>query len=282
MTDPCWLLDHAKSHYSQTGEDGILEKILELLPERDEWCVEFGAWDGEYLSNTYHFVKNHGFSAVLIEGDPKKARALAKKFKDNSKIHCKSEYVGWTAGSNLDSILESTPIPRNFDLLSIDIDGNDYHVWKAVKKFSPKIVVIEFNPTVPNGINFVQKADPLVHQGCSIDALRDLGKEKGYELICVTAGNAFFIDERYFGLFKISNNTTHDLRRDQSFVTWFFSGYDGTVFLDGYQRLPWHGCDIRPSAVQPLPAFLRKFPGAYNWFQRRFLGIYRRIVVGRN
>ncbi len=45
-----WLLDYGKNVYSQTGEDGVIEKILDILPDRDSWCVEFGAWDGVHLS----------------------------------------------------------------------------------------------------------------------------------------------------------------------------------------------------------------------------------------
>jgi hypothetical protein len=68
--DPAWLLDFARNDFSQAGEDGVLEKILELLPEtQDRWCDEFGAWDGEYLSNTASLIKNKGFSAVMIEAN---------------------------------------------------------------------------------------------------------------------------------------------------------------------------------------------------------------------
>lgn len=277
MTDPCWLLDHAKQYYSQWGEDGILEKILETLPDRDKWCVEFGAWDGEYLSNTYHFIKSHHFSAVLIEGDKQKAADLAKKFSDKPNIHCKAQYVGWESGSSLDTILGTTPIPQNFDLLSIDIDGNDYYVWKAVDKYRPKVVIIEFNPTIPNGVNFVQEANGAVHQGCSVDALYELGKQKGYELVCANKLNAFFVDKKYFHLFGIDRNTTHDLRKDQTTVTWIFSGYDGEVFLQGYQKLPWHNLKMQASKMQPLPRLLRKYPPTYNKLRKRLLSAYKRI-----
>lgn len=55
---PTWLLEHKKDVYSQTGEDGIIETILSTIGDRDGWCVEFGAWDGQYLSNTRNLIEN--------------------------------------------------------------------------------------------------------------------------------------------------------------------------------------------------------------------------------
>nr|VFK56242.1 MAG: hypothetical protein BECKTUN1418F_GA0071002_10832 [Candidatus Kentron sp. TUN]VFK61659.1 MAG: hypothetical protein BECKTUN1418D_GA0071000_115613 [Candidatus Kentron sp. TUN]VFK62495.1 MAG: hypothetical protein BECKTUN1418E_GA0071001_10812 [Candidatus Kentron sp. TUN] len=67
--DPTWLLEYRRNVYSQTGEDGIIEKILDIIPRNDKWCVEFGAWDGSFLSNTRHLIEHKGFSAVLIEAE---------------------------------------------------------------------------------------------------------------------------------------------------------------------------------------------------------------------
>ena len=73
-----WLSDFAGNVYSQEGEDGVIEKALGLLPSRTRWCVEFGAWDGKYLSNTFRLVEQEGYKVVLIEGDTKKYRALCR------------------------------------------------------------------------------------------------------------------------------------------------------------------------------------------------------------
>jgi hypothetical protein len=64
---PTWLLDFKSDTYSQTGEDGIIKKILEIIPQNDKWCVDFGAWDGLYLSNTRNLIETKGYSAILIE-----------------------------------------------------------------------------------------------------------------------------------------------------------------------------------------------------------------------
>ena len=87
-------------------------------------------------------------------------------------------FVGFTAADGLDAILARTPIPADFDVLSIDIDGNDYHVWNAVARYKPRVVVIEYNPTIPAAVDFVQPADMSINQGASITAQARLGKQK--------------------------------------------------------------------------------------------------------
>ena len=81
-------------------------------------------------------------------------------FEDNKSIVAVNRYVSSKGGNSLDNILSKTKIPRNFDVLSIDIDGNDYFVWENLKEYQPKIVCIEFNPTIPNEIEFVQLDNP--------------------------------------------------------------------------------------------------------------------------
>ena len=142
------LLAYARNAYSQNGEDGIIERILELIGDTDGWCVEFGAWDGLHLSNCANLVRNRGYHAVLIEANPRKAEELTANYLDYPNVTTLAGFVGWGANDNLDALLEPAPIPPDFDLLSIDIDGNDYHVWNAVTRHRPKIVVIEFNPTI--------------------------------------------------------------------------------------------------------------------------------------
>ena len=71
-----WLLEHSRNVHSQCGEDGVLQEILRLLPDRDQWCVEFGAWDGKHLSNTCRLIEEEHYHAVLIEGNPVKFRSL--------------------------------------------------------------------------------------------------------------------------------------------------------------------------------------------------------------
>ncbi|MCB1774569.1 MAG: FkbM family methyltransferase [Gammaproteobacteria bacterium] len=273
--NPTWLLDFKHNVYSQGGEDGVLSAILDRLPDTDRWCVEFGAWDGIHLSNVRNLIQERDYSAVMIEGSHTRSEELRSNYADNPRVFPVNAFVGFTAADGLDRILADTPITRDFDLLSIDIDGNDYHVWKAVGEYRPKVVCIEFNQTIPTGVEFVQPADPAVNQGSSVSAMVALGREKGYQLVCVLDLNAIFVRDDYFPLFEIQDNSPWVLRTNASEVTYLFSGYDGTVFLRGGMGLPWHGMRLRESKFQLLPRFLRRFPSNYSVWQRLLFRVYK-------
>ena len=100
-----WLSDFAGNITSQHGEDGIIEKVLEVIGDTNKWCVEFGSWDGQYLSNTFNLIKNRAFAAVLIEGDVSRFRDLLKTYEGNSKVVPVNAFVGFEKKNGLDSLL---------------------------------------------------------------------------------------------------------------------------------------------------------------------------------
>jgi hypothetical protein len=272
-----WLLDHAANVTSQNGEDGIIAKVLEVIGTPRGWCVEFGAWDGRYLSNTHNLISNRGFYAVMIEGSAKRFRDLTSAFKDNPKVHAVNAFVGFTEADGLDGILARTPIPEDFDVLSIDIDGNDYHVWNAVNRYRPRVVVIEYNPTIPTAVDFVQPPDLSINQGASITALSRLAEQKGYELVAVTSHNCVFVRREYFPAFGITDNSVASLRADESMVTYIFNGFDGTVFVRGYGLLGWHGVPYREKRMQLIARSFRRLPDTLGPVMKRLAKSYRSL-----
>jgi len=272
-----WLNKFANNVTSQFGEDGIIEKILDVIDDNNMWCVEFGSWDGKKCSNTFNLINNRKHSAILIEGNHQRFKDLVKTFNGNDKIILINAIVGFEKKNCLDTLLETTEIPFDFDLLSIDIDGNDYHVWECLRNYKPKIVVIEFNPTIPNVVEFVQPRDMQVTQGSSILSIAKLAKSKGYELVAVTQANAIFVDSKYFGLFDIRDNSVEVMRTDESLVTHIFCGYDGTVFIRGCGRLPWQAISYKESRVQQLPKWARKRIGDRNILRKKLGKIFRRL-----
>jgi len=282
---PSWLLEHASNTHSQNGEDGVIAKILSMLPQRDNWCVEFGAWDGVHLSNVRKLVLEQQYSAILIEGDPDRCKLIAGNYAGHGKgpevVFPVNTFVGFDAKTGLDSILRSFRIPQDFDFLSVDIDGNDYHVWNAVGTYRPKVVCVEYNPAIPTEVDFVQAADPRVSQGASLLALDRLAREKGYQAVCVLPWNVFFVDEKYYPLFEIDDNRPAALRQDNSLVTWIFSGYDGSIHFKGAKQIPWHGIPLDESSIKGLPELLRVYPHNYTPLQRacfRVFRMYRRLA----
>ena len=272
-----WLNNFASDVTSQYGENGIIAKVLEVINENDKWCVEFGSWDGKNCSNTYSLIAEEEYSAVLIEGNTKRFKDLLKTFEGNKKVVLLNAFIGFDEENSLDTFLKATPVPINFDVLSIDIDGNDYHTWNAVKEYKPKIVVIEFNPTIAPEIEFIQPADFRITQGSSLLSIDKLARSKGYELVCVTTTNAVFVDSEYFDLFDIEDNSVSTMMTDKSFVTYIFCGYDGTVFVRGCGMLPWQQIAYKESRVQQLPKWARKMVGDRNIIRKKLGKCFRRL-----
>ena len=272
-----WLNTFARNVTSQYGEDGIIEKVLETVGVNDKWCVEFGSWDGKACSNTFNLISEKGYSAVLIEGNRKRYKDLLKTFAGNDKVIMINAFVGFNRENGLDTILRKTAIPAEFDLLSIDIDGNDYHVWKAIKDYKPKVVLIEFNPTIPNTVEFIQPPDPRLRQGSSLLSITKLANSKGYELVCVTKTNAIYVNADFFKLFGIKDNSVENMMTDESLITHIFCGYDGTVFIRGCGMIPWQGISYKESRVQQLPKWAIKKVGDHNILRRKMGKLFRRL-----
>jgi hypothetical protein len=271
------LSEYEANIHSQCGEDGILAEILKRLPVTDAWCVEFGAWDGKHLSNTSALIESKGYSAVLIEGDKGRYEDLKKRYRSRPNVVGINRFVGFTESDGLNAILAETAIPSDFDLLSIDIDGNDYHVWRAVSLYKPKIVCIEFNPTIPTEVDFVQAADSKVNQGASLLALTRLGKQKDYELVAVTSWNAIFVRKEYFSLFGIADNSPIALRKHLEWVPYVFSGFDGTIISTGAEVMAWHGIRY-DTRIKQLPRIFRAYPGNFGPATAKLFALYCKVL----
>ncbi len=215
------FLKYKKNFYSQNGEDGIILEVLKRLKIKNKelWCCEFGAWDGIHGSNTFNLVKNKNFNAVYIEGDKKKYKKLLLTKKKFPKIISFNQFVSKNKGSNLlDRILKKTSIPKNFEILSIDIDSYDLAVWKSLKKFRPKIVIIEINSGIPPGI---EQTHSNLKIGNSFTSTIKHATKINYQLICHT-GNCIFVDKKYSKKLKIhqkfNNNKNTDILFDNTWL----------------------------------------------------------------
>jgi hypothetical protein len=120
-------------------------------------------------------------------------------------------------------------------------------------------VVIEFNPTIPNDVYFVQDADPEVHHGSSLLAMIELGKRKGYELVATTPLNALFVLADLFDVFEIADNDIDAMHSPSEFEIRIFQLYDGTLMLTGCRRLLWAQENIEQEAIQVLAPENRVF-----------------------
>ncbi|MDP1964218.1 MAG: hypothetical protein Q8K93_18695 [Reyranella sp.] len=253
-----YLLKYARNVTSQVGQDGIFEKMLEIIGIENKWCVEFGGMDGKRLSNTWNLIHNHKWSGVLMEGNTARFKELEANHAEHD-VAAFNEYVGFSGENRLDEILRRTKIPTSFDVLSIDIDGNDWHVWEALTDYRPRIVCIEFNPTISNDVFFVQDADPTVNQGCSLLALIDLAKAKDYELVATTSWDAILVPKELFPKFNISDNSIDSMYSPHTRETRLFQGYDGTFYAAGNLMVQWKQIPFQQDELQILPRAMRKY-----------------------
>lgn len=210
------LNDYASDITSGDGTNGILIEIFKRLDIDFGFCVEFGAADGVWNSNTNPFWSN-GWEALLIESDPKVYQTLlenTKEFDKVSSLNCfvspylEEENPRKSKGfMSLDKILDTkVNCDKNFDLLSIDVDGNDFYIWKNLEKYNPKCVVVEYNQTIPPNIEFVDDIQEYLSAGASIKSSVKLGEEKGYSLVACTGSNLIFVNNDH--VLKLGDITT--------------------------------------------------------------------------
>ncbi len=183
--------------FSNENEEQILARyIATLLPaDHDRTAVDIGAGDGVRWSNTYGLFLS-GWQGLGIELDSRKFVKLAQAYKHFSRVFaCRNR----ATPENIVSLLQSYQLGTNFSLLSLDIDGNDYWVLRAIlSEYRPQLIVTEINEKIPPPFRFVVKYDPdfqLRHHffGYSISMLEDLCEEFGYAILELEYNNAFIV-----------------------------------------------------------------------------------------
>jgi hypothetical protein len=198
---------YCKNVYSQNGEDGILEQLLNELEITNGTFCEFGASDGIMSCNVLNLVKNRNFTGMLIEADETRYNKCVENYKSYTDIKVFQGYVLYDDDkNNLDRWLERGDMKNDFDVLSIDIDCDDYYVWENMKNYAPKIVIFEVNsyrdpifdelpkkPSSEYNIDLLREQIPSrVSQGCSFISAVKLGLQKGYIPLSFT-GNIIFV-----------------------------------------------------------------------------------------
>jgi hypothetical protein len=191
--------------FSQNGEDGILLFLFALLGTESRRAVEICAGDG-IECNAANLIVNHGWDGLLIDGDPASVERGREFY-----ARCKTTWVSpptlvvsWVTAENVNSLIRDNGFSGEVDLLSLDLDGNDYWIWQAIDSISPRVVVLEFNdacgPDASMSIRYRPdfRLDFSVQPyrcGASLSAFAKLAGDKGYRLVGVHSlgFNAFFV-----------------------------------------------------------------------------------------
>lgn len=204
--DPKKLNKFERQHYSQNGEDGIIEEIFRRIGTTNKYFVEFGASSDGLENNTASLLYN-GWQGFWLEPSEKNVARIKDKYIEmvkQKKLHVEAAFV---TAENVEELFLSAEVPAEFDFLSIDIDGNDYWVWKAIEAYRPRALVIEYNAVHGAVQKWVMTYnagyvwDGSDYYGASLKSLELLAKEKGYALVgCDFTGlNAFFVRKDLVG-----------------------------------------------------------------------------------
>ena len=238
------LSDYEWKIFSQWGEDGIIQFLIREVKIKNRTFVEFGVEDF-FESNCRYLLMSSDWQGFVIDGSSKNILRLK-----NSYFYWKHDLQSLAAfvdKENINKLLSQSNFDRDLGILSIDLDGNDYHILKTINVFEPRIIISEFNPyfgtnraiSVPYDPEFyrIDKHYSGLYFGASIKAIKHLLEEKGYTLVGtgITGGNAYFVrndlmTEKLSKLAKNSLNFNGHCRESRDI--------DGNLnFLRGEDRL---------------------------------------------
>jgi hypothetical protein len=197
--DPKRLLRHGYKVYSQNDEDGIVAEIFHRIGTANRAFIEFGVETGVECNTAKLLVE--GWRGLWIEANPVSVEAIRKNFAPFIEERRLSLTESRVSAENINALIAQSGLTGEIDLLSIDIDYNDYWVWKAIDVVNPRLVAIEYNATLRPPMSLVVPYRPDAEwdgsnfQGASLEALVKLAAEKNYRIVgCSIAGvNAFFV-----------------------------------------------------------------------------------------
>jgi len=180
------LQQNERKIYSQNGEDGVLQAIFAAIGVTNRYFVEFGCEQATECNCAY--LLEQGWEGLFMDGSG---------ISSNPRAVVHQEFI---TADNINALFRKYAVPDAIDLLSIDIDGNDYWVWKEIT-CRPRVVVIEYNAHFPPPERKTIIYDPMFrcegtdYFGGSLQAMKELGEQKGFTLVyCESSGaNAFFI-----------------------------------------------------------------------------------------
>jgi hypothetical protein len=206
--------DHVKDFYrsrelglrSQYGEDGLLLYLFSKVGTPTRRFVEFGVQDGRQCCSA-SLLADFGWNGLMIEGNPRDAAAIGRHYREEHGIGPDRLTVvhAFVTSENINALIGGAGLTGEIDLLSIDVDGNDYWIWRAIDVVRPRVVVVEYNASLPADRPLVIRYDPQFvrastepesfYHGASLAAFAELGRRKGYSLVCCDSSgvNAYFV-----------------------------------------------------------------------------------------
>jgi hypothetical protein len=185
---------------SQNGEDGIIQEIFSRIGTGTRTFAEIGVGNG--LQNNTVYLLNQGWYGFWIDGNTEKCAYIQSKFGSHISEKRLSLGCAMVNKENVHDLFTNLDVPRDFDLLSIDVDGNDFHILKALDYYRPRVVVVEYNGLYRPPSRVVQNYDssytynPSTYVGTSLWSFKELMNSRGFGLVGtdIVGINAFFVN----------------------------------------------------------------------------------------
>jgi hypothetical protein len=192
------LTSFERGVFSQFGEDGVIAELLRRIGTVSRHFVEFGAETG--LEGNCVLLASLGWSGLFMEYDAEKARSLDWRYSSNEAVRTVQAEV---SPDNVEERFREGAVPDEPDVLSIDVDGIDWWIWRAITSFRPRIVVVEYNGHLTTDRSLTIRGghrepwDGTAYYGASLTAYERLARAKGYRLVHteLNGNNAFFVRE---------------------------------------------------------------------------------------
>ena len=197
--------------FSQRGEDGIIQYLINKIEIPNKVFIEFGV-ETYTESNTRFLMMNNNWSGLVIDGDINNINFIKNDF-----IYWKYDLIAihnFITKENINKMISDYTKIEDIGILSVDIDGNDYWIWDEINCINPRIVICEYNSTfgnkkqvtVPYKSDFFRKTEHYseLYFGASLAAFCQLAEKKGYDFIGTTAAgvNAYFVRKDLSAPFK--------------------------------------------------------------------------------
>lgn len=238
--DPKRLERFGAKCFSQNDEDGIIAEIFRRIGTTNRTFLEIGVDDG--LQCNTHLLLHQGWAGAWIQADRGQVEAISRTFAAPIVSRALRVVERFVNRETVNDVVSGLGLPYDIDLLSIDIDGNDYYVFDVLTAIAPRVVIVEYNaqlppPTravIPYRPDWVWRGDGYF--GASLQSLTDLASRKGYRLVgCnVTGVNAFFV----------RNDQARDLFQDPPDAANFY--HPARYFLGATAFMPAHPVAFGP------------------------------------
>jgi len=232
--------------FSQMGDDGIIQYLIGQLDIPFETFIEFGVQDYSE-SNTRFLLMNNNWRGLVMDGSEEFVSSIKRnEYYWRHDLTAKTAFV---TTENINQLISEEGFHPDVGIYHIDIDGNDYWIWKATTTIKPVIVIVEYQSlfgadraiTIPYKKDFYRTREHYsnLYYGASLPALCDLADEKGYFFVgSNSAGNnAYFVRKDKIGRIKtltaIDGYVASSFKesRDSSGALTFLRGDDRAALL---------------------------------------------------